>query len=434
MGFGPPIDSVLQDHEADYEHSPLYAAVYANAVATGRATIALRFDDCPGTDQTIVKPLLDARYLPGGFAVIQGRLDNSINGPPANLTTAQVQQMQADGHEIMCHTRNHTDPSVQANPLAFFVDETVTVAADLRAQNLYINSWVQPGTWTGIWNFDSLAKLSGITGRLLKKTYGAAEAYVAEDTNQLGGQPRPSRFRYGVLHQDGTAPGVDLAALESLVKSSMRYGGRLEILFHTFYFDTTGRLTTADFTAFLDYLQGLRDAGIIDVLTPTTAIYAAVGTTKPNLLGDYSFEDVAAGTTYPLAPGASSPAWYNVANSASSVGGVGRDKQNAAQVSQANTLRQEIQAQNSTRSLRFDAWARNSSTSGSVTARVTLEGIQANNATPIVSKVITASVAQTYTQMTALFGTDPRVDTWRITLDVSGTGSAYFDDCSVVKV
>lgn len=417
------------------------ASAYSG-VTYRRGIVALRFDDAHGQDQTIIKPALDAALLPGGFAIVYGNLNNSRSGGVAptsipNLTTAQMLQMQADGHEIMCHTRNHTDPTLQADPEAFFLDECAQVGTDLRALGVFADSWVQPGTWTGAWNFTSYALTDGLVAQTWARNYGAAEAYFAEDRLYHAAAPLPSMFRFGGTHStDGSDPAKTAAQLQGYVDYAVQYGGLVELLFHSFRFDLPGMTTSADFRTFIAYLQAQRDAGLLDVLTPTAARYAVQSDTVVNQLFDPSFEEEPSGAVFPVLPGSKSRGWHSLGGAPTVQGGVGRTGSNACIVAQGGpygAVQQELHAPN-LRSLRVDLWARSASNSGSVTAQMRMTGLQASSSTPIVDKTVTRSVGQTYQQLSMLVGTHPDIDVWRLTISVSGSGNAYIDDVSVVKI
>lgn len=413
------------------ETMQIFAKTIYSGVSAKRGIIALRFDDNYSNDYTLVKPLLDAALLPAGFAIVQNRLNAATY-----TTTAQMLQAQADGHEIMCHSRTlSSDPT----SVGQFQDETLGATADMLAAGFYVNSFVQPGTWVGAYHWKSLAALAPAL-ELLLENYAAAEGYIVEDNAVVYGlKPLPARYRYGATHQAAvnTTPGSDstLGQLRTLVDSCVRFGGMVEILFHSSFIGTASHLSAADFAAFVTYLQAARDAGRVDVLTPTAALYAAVAPYKTNFVNDPGFEETAAGVTFP--PAGQNNYWFNLGWVPSCVAGAGRPigaaaASQAAKVSNGNALCQQFLDAHTGRSWRIDGWARSAET-GSVVARMTVAGYRSSNATPIVTKSVTASVGHTYTQMSLLVGTHPFVDDWLLTLDVSGGGSAYFDDISRVK-
>lgn len=426
----------IADHELAAEgHDPIYPSIYSG-VTYRRGVLYLRFDDSPFTDNTVVQPLLDARYLPAGFAVIKGRLDTTTGGV-LGLTTAQVLAAQAAGHEIMCHSRNHTDPTVQGDPWGFFVDETETVVAEMRAAGMNVQAWVQPGVWLGAWNFDSTTKVAGRISELFRKNYGAYEAYIPEDGTVASTLPLPARHRFGSYSPVGITSTVgtgisSLATCKSLVDSVVQFGGRMGFLFHSYFLGAAGELTVADFTLLLDYIQAARDAGELDVLTPTGTHYAQQAVNPPNLLNDPGFESCTPGA-FPTLPSSASPAWYAPNGGATAVNGIGRDSGIAARCGQGSQVIQRLLAK-TTRTVRLDGWMRNDATAGTITARLLVEGMQNNNNTAIVTKTVTAVVGQTYTALTALVGAHADVDYWRVTGDVSGAGAARLDDTSLVKL
>lgn len=79
---------------------------------TPTAVACFIFDDCPVEDYTAVKPILDGKGVKGGFAF-------PSNYPGSNaqyMSWANVQALQAAGHEILSHSLNHGHLDTFADP------------------------------------------------------------------------------------------------------------------------------------------------------------------------------------------------------------------------------------------------------------------------------------------------------------------------------
>lgn len=257
-----------------------FEAIYADVnVPVGRTAVALRFDDGPDDDYSVVYPALLANGLVGGFAVISSTLDTTNY-----LTTAQAQEMQLNGMEIMCHSKSHSSPPAS---YATFYDEIVTPLSTFAAAKIYINSFVQPGTWTsGPYYFTTPSQVEGTqAGRLLRAYYAAMLAYV----NGNGCFSFPTPDRYGSSH-------ITPSSLSDARR--LLYGGgggdAVRLLFHSADFGSAGNLTAGEFATFCADVAAYIAAGEAVNITPTALQFARHGDLI-NKLGDPGFEASATG-------------------------------------------------------------------------------------------------------------------------------------------
>jgi peptidoglycan/xylan/chitin deacetylase (PgdA/CDA1 family) len=116
-----------------------WPAIY-DGITFDHAAIALDFDDGPDKDSTVVGPLLKARNMVAGFGLVSGLLNTT-----GYLTTAQAQQLQADGNEMKCHSATHTDiTGTLAQQWTKFVAETQDAQTALQALGFFADAFTEP--------------------------------------------------------------------------------------------------------------------------------------------------------------------------------------------------------------------------------------------------------------------------------------------------
>lgn len=405
------INEVLEDVDStvDMYRMSKYEALYAGTTYK-RGIVALRFDDGRVQDYDVVYPLLLAKNLVGSFAI-----SSSLINTASYMTTAQVLEMQQNGMEFMCHSATHgSNPGSYAE----FVTETVTAASELIAGSVCINQFIQPGTWTGNYNFTTESQFMSREGRAIRNSFAAMSAYSSSpESHEVSyhyGLPR--RYRYGQAGHSGYS--ASLSALQTYVDTCSRYGMSYCSLFHPSNFDTAGNIAASDFSTFVDYVASARDAGKIDVMTLTAQFYAQPSPSKINLLGDGDFE---------LSATDDLMFWHVYTGSpqivASGISG------NCAMVDSTDYIAQYIGGKN-LRSLAVDYWAK-SAGSTSTCARVVIQG---NNASMLnISDEIEVS---TSAWEHGFFNLGVRPDNSYIRLRLLGTNACipvFFDNVQVYK-
>lgn len=407
------INEVLDDvdNTIDMFRMTKWEAIYSGTTYK-RGVVSLRFDDTTTEDYTVTYPLLLERNLVAGFAAISGRFDTA-----GYLTTAQALEMQEHGMEIMHHSRTH---SATTDTYAEFYDEVVTAADELRAAGLCINQFIQPGAWStgNPYYFETEDQLISREGRALRNNFAAMGAYVKtpESFDFTSHYGLPRRYRYGQPALSAYAE--SLPTLKDCIDKVIWHGVGHVDLFHSKDFDTPDVITTSDFTAFLDYVAAARDAGLIDVLTPTAQMYAVKSPMKVNLIDDGDFALSATG------------AWvyWQIADGAPTVEGGGRSG-NCAQVNSANYIQQWIGGKN-VRSLAIDCWAK-SATGDPATARV----IARSSDTADLNVVVDTAVAGEWVNIRFNIGVKPTISAvWLRLLNTGGEApDVLFDDVLVYK-
>jgi hypothetical protein len=254
-------------------------------------------------------------------------------------------------------------------------------------------------------------------GRLLRLHFGAMGAYVSSTDygyDLANHYALPRRSRFGSASYSGYA--ASLATLEDYVDKVSKYGCGLSVLFHSANFDTEGNISTADFTTWLDYVEAARDAGLIDVLTPTAQFYATQAPMKTNLIADGDFALSATGAWVFWEIGAGAPAVVG--------GGISG---NCAQVNSTNYIRQYLSTR-TTRSLTVDCWAK-SATGSAATARVYVHDGSAS------ALAVTEDVAVTdWTHIRFNVGVTASMSNLYVRLTNNGAGpDVLFDDVQVYK-
>lgn len=239
-----------------------------------KAVIALRFDDGQDAMYSTVYPLLRDRGLPFSIALISRWASRTWG---ANTTAAQIQEMVNNGGEIWSHGLDHDDYIGYQG----LYDNIVVSKSEINAAlNCRIKGFSLPGV-TPIYDdsrghnppYYGLTKSSDFyspAGRLLLDHYEQAEAY---DGNGLGyvGQ---GEFLFGRGHYTVT-DGVTLAAAQSLLADVIAKKQTLRIMGHPANLGQPGRMTVADFTAFLDSIVAARDAGTLEIVTPSSLNFVA---------------------------------------------------------------------------------------------------------------------------------------------------------------
>lgn len=401
----------LQDSEPF--NGPLWDGIY-NGVTFRNSIITIRFDDGPTADYATVFPLLTARKLVGGFALNSAKL-----GDGTHITAAQALEMQQAGMEIMCHSKTHgADPA----DFATFLTEAITNKADLEAlTGLLIQSFVQPGTWTTDYNFNTNAKVESTQGRYLRRYYAAMFGYVPEaqfDSNYklAGGR------KYGAIH---FSPGSSLATAEASIDNAVNAGGLLDILIHSLSLDTAGNLSTADFTSLLDYIQAKRDAGLCDVLTPTGGVYAKQANPRVNIAPNPTFD---VGTF---------SAWGQTGSPILVVGGGRTPGHNAARINSTNYLSRAWRA-TEMRSVLIEVWVKNAVAAANSTANLQTYSRDPDGATQYgLRQTGNVATTDTWQKLQLVMGVDSRAQDFVVKMtsgNAAGANDVLFSEIAIYKL
>ncbi len=291
--------------ETSYEMNRWYNRVY-DGTTYNNAIITLRFDDGKAEDYSyIYQSKLQPNNLVAGFAVIQANI-----GTSGYATLSNLRDMQFRGMEIMFHA--NTLHSAAPSSTSAFITEVTSVSTLRNSTNrLWCDSFVVPESWTGTaYDFSTAAKCdTGTLSRYIKSNFaalhgtidpdststavGAVSAYdlgsinTGSHTSVAAVEGTPALRRYG--SSAILADKLSLTELESMVDQAIQFRGRASFVFHVSNLDQASYLSKADFTSFITYLAAKRDAGLVDVLNPTSALYAKQSSTPINMLNDPTF-------------------------------------------------------------------------------------------------------------------------------------------------
>jgi hypothetical protein len=239
----------------------------------GRAAVAFRFDHWLNTFGQVVLPLLTERGFPSGLCLYSGMFAgvwadaDSDDYTPANVADWCVD----DGVELWCHSRSHTwDSDWGSTELdAEIAGSKAALEAALGAR-VKVQGWMQPGnetnpTYDGFDLTDVSSFYTSGAGRLLRSTYPVCETDAQGRFRPLDGT---GSTRLGGGHL--TVDTLNYAECAEAVDHAVAHGLGVELMLHAGLLDTPGHITTADYTALLDYVAGLQLAGDLVVLTPSS--------------------------------------------------------------------------------------------------------------------------------------------------------------------
>ena len=221
----------------------------ASPPARHPVTVSLSFDD-ERASQSIAEPLLAARHLRATFFVITRSVNTGDD--PESLTWTQLHRLAAEGHEIAGHTRTH--PMLSKLTPARQTEEICGSRHDLLAHGFHPTSFAYP-----YGDYDA-------TTEQITRRCGYANGRAARG----GVETLPPADRYAMK----TLPNVTLtdsvARLESYLTTA-HPGAWLNYVFHDIG-EGPGdgdayRITTKNFTDFLDWLTTQRRTGRVVVRT-----------------------------------------------------------------------------------------------------------------------------------------------------------------------
>ena len=265
-------------------------------IGSGKGVIALRFDDWQDALYTTVVPLLQARGIPYSHALISG-FPTAQPTHSATTTWSNIKSMVAKGCEIWSHGFDHNDYLGYAG----LVRNVVTSREEIEAQGLRVQGFSLPGV-TPVYTeqqrgsaqpydgLNSFEEWHSPSGHLLMQTYPLVESYSGGTWADIGrGQ------RYGRSH--ATIDAYSLASAKTLIDDSIKFKLSLRVMCHAGLLGTVGYMSVADYTAWLDYLVTKWDAGLIDIVTPSSLPFIDQSTNRLDLLkGDGSFAGLSQGT------------------------------------------------------------------------------------------------------------------------------------------
>lgn len=254
-----------------------------------KGALALRFDHHTKAFQDTVKPLLDARALPYQMNCHVTELDGTT---PTNPTWATVAAWQQDGMEFFTHGMTH---DVYPDTYNGMYDEIVTCKEIAQQNGMDVKGWAMPGlSPTALDKLLVLDDWRGEVGRLLMSHYDLAEAYSGPVTVPITSEP--NLYRYGRSHF--TIDDQTFATSKELIDICIAEKKSVRVMNHAGLIGTAGKISLADYTAWLDYVVEKRDAGLLDIVLPSSLPYVTNSTHRLDLLfGAGSFAGLSDGNT-----------------------------------------------------------------------------------------------------------------------------------------
>ena len=244
----------------------------------GRAAIALRFDHHTRPFLDKVLPVLQAHQLPWGQMLNANRLGST--GTESGTATQMQDACLAAGGEAWNHSWSHSDVLSEEQAER----EVTRGLTDLRAAlpRLWIDGWAGPGqaNYLGLEGSDTVDKWwTTEPGRRVLAQHALIRGYYPGVHTHMNG---PDLI--GAPHI--TADAQTQAWLEAAVRSVIATGGGLTLTLHPNYLDAGGGyLTTTAWTNVLAYIAGRRDAGELEVLSPSAIMLADIHRPRTNYLG-----------------------------------------------------------------------------------------------------------------------------------------------------
>lgn len=258
-------------------------------VEPNKAIISIRFDDGDSTFYSNAFPVMKERGLVGSHALpYWTTIDPSklASGYPLRpkMTKEQTMEMLAYGFELQCHSMTHTGIVDTVEKIY----EEVILARELleKEYNVPIYSWAVPGDWTSqgnLWFKDKAYQT--VLEEYLTWDMPALETYTPIPTT-----PRQPVNYIGI----STSKWVDIQPRIDKAISEKSY---LKLMTHWVENSPSSNLDVDDWVTLCDYLVQKRDSGEVEILLPTGAMLAKVGS-KTNWLRNGSFE-----SEHPSVPG-----------------------------------------------------------------------------------------------------------------------------------
>lgn len=244
-----------------------WIAATGGAISTGgKAAFALRLDHGLTTIKNTLRDELLARGIRPGIAMNSrtwGEAENS------GATKAEVNSWVAAGEvEILNHSATHAG----GMDLAGLTDEIVAGRRELETQlpaAAPIWGFAPPGVTQG-WDGFNGGNIDGWTSP-------AAEIILANHAYSLGYVGGARRVLDGTIRQALSHITLDeysMSAARAQVDAAIAERRGIQVMLHPRELDKAGKITTAQFLDFLDYVIEKRDAGDLVTLTPGELVRA----------------------------------------------------------------------------------------------------------------------------------------------------------------
>jgi hypothetical protein len=264
---------------------------YGQSIGVGtKSVVAIRFDDWLHDLRDTILPMMFARALPSGLALIS---DLESQTWSAGVTPAQIKAWNEQGVEILSHGVNHLDPSPHdLMGTGGLYDQIVGSKKVIESWGLRCRGWAQPGAPTTIpgvspyGDYNTWESLDMYTWWLVRNTYPVSESYVWGPTSR----PIPHHLFHGADHRT-ISDGRSYTEIINTLNNMVDRGENIELMVHAGNLGKTGNMTVAEFEQVLDWIVERRDSGSVEVLTPSGLFFADRSTSRLNLLNNSSFEN-----------------------------------------------------------------------------------------------------------------------------------------------
>ena len=269
-------------------------------IGPNKAAIALRFDDWQTSMKNSIRPLLVARQIPFSLVLIS-RWQTAVAWG-SDATPGDLMSWVNYGAEVFCHGLDHQDyigyDGLYANVVGA-KKEIEELLPTVRVQGFSIpgidttygpaenpSAPVTPDQRGSKYPYDRLSQPEewhGPAGRLLMSHYALVESDSGPIRLPIGSEP--NLYMYGRAHM-----GLDfysLAQAKLAIDQAIREKCSLRIMGHAGNFGTPGKMTMAEFTEFLDYLVTKRDAGLLEIVMPSSIPFVTNGTQRLDLMSGW---------------------------------------------------------------------------------------------------------------------------------------------------
>ena len=373
------------------------------------------------------------RGLPVGWGAVTGAVgDPADTYEPTTATWADVKKHFYEGAEVWAHSRTHLEPS----PIGTDGGDTIKgeiqgAREDIEAQGLYAMGWqtagVYPEALTPYYNdfmgptTEDMSGWQSEVGQRLLANYGLISLISAGGKRFL---PTDGSQGLGYWTFDNQTYTTTKAQIDILKD---RPGHGLVLAMHPKNIGLTGMMSFADFTATLDYVKQLWDAGTVEIVTQSGMAFADPGTSRRlNLLIDNTFDG---GTT--------TGSWGLVGGALRETSG-GRTGSNFLRLPSGTGA---YAAQGPGTNLRtwgshgmvfmFDGWARNSDAVNTVGARVQIYANTPGGNVTLRDVTTTLAASAPWTRLRIPVGIPKDATNVVVQLMRSGLGTVDYDDVNL---
>ena len=227
----------------------------------GKPVVTLRFDHGLTNFNTQVVPHLKRLGLKAAICLNAGDWSRTEN---TGVTKEMVNRWVAEGWlEIWNHSLNHVAPP--ADPVA--LEQQIKGGLDQLRLDLpaaTIDGYMPPGSSGDTTGFDGGATIESwwntAPGRMILQHHAVASGYITGTAYRvLDGHPRQGQGHY-------TVDGMSLVDMKARTTAAYSQKRGVQFMLHPSLLDTTEKITSADYVAFLEWVAAERDAGRLVVL------------------------------------------------------------------------------------------------------------------------------------------------------------------------